>query len=346
MRKWLALFVLFLSCVIVPEPAAQSPKPTVLVARMDAEDIAKLREAVPEARIVPVADEAQALKHIAKADALVGIVSQDLIKKGKRLRWVHVYSAGVDRYRYPELVAADFTFTNSKVIQGPNVADQAMALLLVLTRRIHDAVRAQPQHDWRGSRNAVRDAKRGPVELDGKTALVVGLGGIGTAIGQRAKGFGMKVVGIKRDTSQKPDWVESVHTSDALPELLPQADVVFVAVPLTDETEGMIGKDAFAAMKDGAFLVNIARGKIIDTDAMVDAIKAGRLGGVGLDVTDPEPLPAEHPLWDLPDVVITPHVGGTSDRVWVRRFELTQRNLESFVAGKPLENVVDKKAGY
>lgn len=346
MRKLLAFLLLLLSCVVLPESSAQQPGPTVLVARMDEADIAKLRAAVPGAKIIPVDDEQEALANVAKADALVGIVTEELVQKGKRLKWIHVYSAGVDRYRFPALVESDITFTNSKVIQGPNVADQAMALLLVLTRRVHDAIRAAPEKDWRGMRNSIRESGKRPVELHDKTALVIGLGGIGTAIGERARGFGMKVVGIKRNTSEKPDWVESVHTADALPELLPNADVVFLAVPLTRETEGMYGTDEFAAMKDGAFLVNIARGKIIDTDAMLAAAQTGRLGGIGLDVTDPEPLPPDHPLWDQPDVVITPHMGGTSDRVWERRFELTSRNLDAFVKGEAMENVVDKKSGY
>lgn len=345
MKKFLA-FLLLLSCAIATPTVAKKSPPKILVTRLDADEVEQLQQAVPGAKIVAADGEADALTKVRDADALVGTLSPELVRAGKKLRWVHVYSAGVDRYQFPELVDSDITFTNSKVIQGPNVGDQAMALLLVLTRRMHDTLAGQQAKDWRGTRERIRQAPRGPVELDGKTALVVGLGGIGDAIAKRAHGFGMTVKGIKRRVTDPPPHVASIHTGDELHALLPEADVVFIALPLTPETEGLYGAKEFGLMKDGAFLINIARGKIVDTEAMMAAVKSGRLGGVGLDVTDPEPVPPEHPLWTLPDVVITPHMGGTSDGVWARRKDLVRRNAEAFVAGQPLENVVDKKAGY
>ncbi len=338
-RLFVCLLVL-LSCVITPASTAKAPPPTILVAGLADAEVAGLREAAPGVSLIAVADEEEALQHIDGADAVVGVVSEELLRRGEKLQWVHVYSAGVDRYRFPALVDRGISFTNSKILQGANVADQAMALLLVLTRRVHLAVRRPG--DFRGVRASSRDA----IELSGKTALVVGLGGIGTAIAERAAGFGMKVVGIKRTLDDKPEFVASIHRPDELLKLLPQADVVFLAVPLTAKTTGLIGAEEFAAMKEGAYIVNIARGRVIETDALVAALDSGRLAGAGLDVTEPEPLPADHPLWSQPNAVITPHMGGTSDRVSERRIELVKRNIRHFVAAEPLENVVDKAEWY
>jgi phosphoglycerate dehydrogenase-like enzyme len=315
----------------------------VVVGRFDAAQVAELREVVPRAKFVRVESADEAMKHIADAEVLIGILSQDLVRAGKKLKWVQVLSAGVDRYRYAELVESDVVLTNGKVIQGANVGDQAMALLLTLTRRIQYAVR---QKSWENRRDWYAD-EGGAIELEGKKALVVGLGGIGTAIARRCYGFGMTVTGVDIDLEKGDrDFVEAIHPPEKLDELLPEADVVVLAVPLTPKTHGMMGTEQFAAMKKGSYLVNIARGKVIDTNALVEAIKAGTFGGVGLDVTDPEPLPSDHVLWTFPNVVITPHVGGASDQLVHRRLALVKENLRRFVAGEPLRNVVDKKKGY
>jgi phosphoglycerate dehydrogenase-like enzyme len=335
------LSLLIVSCLLTPTIDARAPGPKVLVAWFSAEQVAALQRAVPEARLVAVSGVEDARAHVADADALVGVVDPELVRTGKKLRWVQVLSAGVDRYRFPELVESDIVLTNAKVIQGPNVADQAMALLLVLTRRVHHAVR---RRDWE---REPYYAEGGAVELEGKSALVLGTGGIGTAIARRAHGFGMRVVGVDVDTDVGTrTFIEAIEPPDRLHALLPGADVVFVAVPLTPQTEGMIGEAELARMKDGAYLVNIARGKIVDTDALVDAMRRSKLAGAGLDVTEPEPLPPNHPLWDLENVVVTPHVGGASDGVTARRLALVEDNLRRFVAGQPLVNVVDKQAGY
>lgn len=302
-----------------------------------------LREAAPGVEVVAAADPETALREVVDADALIGVPDDAMIKAGKNLKWVQVYSAGVERYLFPSLRESDIVLTNAKVIQGPNVADQAMALLLVLTRKLNIAMQHRGQ--WREGRAAAANA--GPIELEGKTALVLGLGGIGTAIAERAAGFGMRVIGTARHPNRPhPAFVEAVFGPSDMLQKLGEADVVFVAVPLTEDTEGMLDAEAFAACKEGAYVVNIARGKVIDSDALLAALESGRLAGAGLDVTDPEPLPPEHPLWKRDDVVISPHMGGSSDRVSERRTELIEDNLRAFATGQPLRNVVDKGSGY
>ncbi len=317
----------------------------IVVGRLSGEQVSKLQKTVPGAKLIAVGSSAEALTQIEDADALIGFADEALVRKGKRLRWIQVLSAGVDRYRYKALVDSDITLTNAKIIQGPNVADQAMALLLVLTRQVHRAVRLGPKDGWDNTRTALRAGKT--IELAGKLMLVVGYGGIGSAIAERGHGFGMRIEAIDpKPEKPHPTWVEAIHLPQNLLEALPRADVVVVAVPLTAETENMFNTEAFAAMKTGSYLVNIARGKVVDTPALMHALESGKLAGAGLDVTEPEPLPQGHPLWQLDNVVITPHMGGTSDQVMERRLELVEHNLRAFVAGEALRNVVDKRRGY
>jgi phosphoglycerate dehydrogenase-like enzyme len=215
-------------------------------------------------------------------------------------------------------------------------------MLLALTRDlpVHLAGRAQ------GSWNREGSGVLRPIALKDRTLLVVGLGGIGTEIARRGHGFDMHVLGIRRGDDPAPEFVERIGKPQDLVALLPQADVVAIAVPLTAETTRLFDRAAFAAMKPGSFLVNIARGQVVDTDALLAALTSGKLAGACLDVTDPEPLPKNHPLWKLPNVVITPHVSSTSELTDDRRWALFRENLRRFDAGEPLLNVVDKRAGY
>jgi phosphoglycerate dehydrogenase-like enzyme len=214
-------------------------------------------------------------------------------------------------------------------------------MLLVLTRDLKYYVDPANRGTWnrRGSGTT-------PVALQGRTLLVVGLGGIGSEVARRGKGFGMHVVATRRSDVPPPPYVDHQAKPDALMTLLPEADVVALCVPLTDETEGMIAAEQLGAMKPDAYLVNVGRGRLVDTDALVGALEAGHLAGVCLDVTDPEPLPPDHPLWRFDNVVITPHMSGRSALTMERWQKLYRENLRRFAAGEPLLNVVDKQAGY
>ena len=317
--------------------AAQNKK--VVVTGLRAEAIEELKAAAPGVTLVAAEEDARLAAEVADADALLGTISPRLLAAGKRLKWVQIYSAGVERYLTPELRASSVVVTNCKIIQGPNIADHAMALLLALTRALNRTLPAQAREEW--TRGQYR-----MIELPGKTAVIIGLGGIGMQIAQRASGFGMRVIGVDPKDIPYTALVAKVVPPDRLDAVLPEADVVFVSAPLTPQSQGMMGARQFELMKKGAYFIAVSRGKLYSTEALVKALDSQRLAGAGLDVTDPEPLPKGHPLWKFPNVLITPHVAGNSDRVQERRMALLKENLRRFAAGEPLVNVVDKQKGY
>jgi phosphoglycerate dehydrogenase-like enzyme/glyoxylase-like metal-dependent hydrolase (beta-lactamase superfamily II) len=337
-----------------PSPTKDSPgwtKPKrIIVPNLMPSRLAELKAIAPEVFFVPVKTIEEAVKEAGDADAVLGYCSQDLIKAGKKLRWVQVSSAGVDKYLFPELTKSEVVLTNTQKIYGPNVADQAFALLLSLTRGLNKAMHPNltsgigPKDDshWNWLKKDV-DAQ----ELHGKTMLVVGLGGVGTQVAKRAHGFGMRVVAIDpNDKMERPDFVFGIYPPAKLLELLPQADVVVLACPLTEQTRGLFGKQQFDAMKPTAYFINVARGPVTKTDDLVAALKAHKIAGAGLDVTDPEPLPNDHALWSLPNAVISPHLGGNSAGAMERQWRLFRENVRRFVAGERLLCVVDKEKGY
>jgi len=317
--------------------AAQSKK--VLVTGLRAEAIQELRAAAPGVTLVTAEGEERLAAEAADADGILGTITPKLLAAGKKLRWVQIYSAGVERYLTPELRASPVVVTNCKIIQGPNIADHALAMLLALTRNLHRTWTAQAREEW--TRRQYR-----MIELQGKTAVIVGLGGIGMQIAQRASGFGMRVIGVDPKDIPYTPLVAKVVPPDRLDTVLPEADVVFVAAPLTPESQGMVGPRQFELMKKGSYFIAVSRGKLYNTEALVKALDSQHLAGAGLDVTDPEPLPKGHPLWKFPNVLITPHIAGQSDRVQERRMALLKENLRRFAAGEPLLNVVDKQKGY
>ena len=265
---------------------------------------------------------------------------ENFLTADSKLRWIQSNSAGVEGFlEIPDLRDSDITLTNAKIIQGPEIADHAFALLLNFTRNIK-AFNAQMPEGWNTDRALPM------IELRGKTALVIGLGGIGTQIAQRAAAFGMTVIGVDPKDIPIHRDVAYVGKPDELDDLLPRADVVFSSVPHTPATEGMIGARQFELMKQDVYFINISRGKIVDTDALVAALESGKVRAAGLDVTDPEPLPTGHPLWTMSNVTITPHLATISDRLEERRTALLRDNITRFATGRPLRNVVDKQAGY
>jgi phosphoglycerate dehydrogenase-like enzyme/glyoxylase-like metal-dependent hydrolase (beta-lactamase superfamily II) len=325
-------------------PAWSAPK-KVAVAGMDDAQLAALRRVAPGVELVPLPREPGAAgAAIADADALIGACSAALLDAGRKLRWVQVGSAGVERHvGLPRIASREVCLTNAQRLYGPEIADHAVGMLLALTRALPAALDNQ-----RGARGWELPAAAGDamVELRGKRALVAGLGGIGREIAQRLAAFGARVVATEARPKPPPSYVERVGGPDALLELAKDADFVFVCTPLTKETEKLFDARFFAAAKPGARLVNVARGRCVDTEALVAALKSGRLAGAALDVTDPEPLPPDHELWKLGNVIVTPHDAATSDAAEARQFLLCRENLRRFVAGEPLLSVVDPSAGY
>jgi phosphoglycerate dehydrogenase-like enzyme len=323
---------------------SQITEPLVYFARDMAPDrLEALAREVPSVRIVAGLSRDQALIRAGEAFGADSFyATPEFLRAAKRLRWVQSRSAGVERVlAIPELRDRDeVVLTNFRAVHGPVIADHVFGLLLTLTRDLAAANDAKRDGKW------VREPKLERIGLEGRTMLVVGLGGIGTEIARRASGFGMRVIATRRGDDRAPDFVERVGKPNELLAMLPEADVVAIAVPLTSETQGMFGPEAFAAMRKGSYLINIARGQVVSTDALVEALQSGHLGGAGLDVTDPEPLPAGHVLWSLPNVVITAHVAGDAELTDQRAGAIELENLRRFGAGDPLLNVVDKKAGY
>ena len=328
---------------LLPPLAALQKRPKIVVMNHPSVELAELKAAAPAAEWIPVSGPQAALKYIADADALMGHLTVDLVRAGKRLRWIQVYGAGVDEYRFPELVESDIVLTNCKIIQGPEIADHAFALLLDLTRRLHAII--PRRHEEQPLRHLFTGDNT-PIELNGKRALIIGLGGIGMQIAQRAAAFGMEVYALDPKDIPYVHFVEKVDPPDRLHDRLPTADVVFMSVPLTRETQGMIGGPEFAMMKRGAYFVCVGRGKTYDAHALAQALQAKRLAGAGVDVTDPEPLPQGHPLWKCENVIITPHVATRSYNVLKRRAQLLKENARRFLEGAPLLHVVDKQKGY
>jgi phosphoglycerate dehydrogenase-like enzyme len=316
-----------------------------LASRLGDDEIAVLANLAPNLRIVKPASRAEALALAPEAHGVeVSWATPEFLAAAPNLHWVQATSAGVDRYmNMSELRDNDqIVFTNMQGMHGPTIADHVMGMLLMLTRDLRTHAQDARRGEWQRGGSEVFE----PIALEGRTMLVVGLGGIGREVAKRAKGFGMTVWATKRTPTEPPFYVDRQETGDQLMAMLPEADVVVLCVPLTEETRGMIGTEAFAAMTPGSYLINIARGPVVDTDALMLALQNGTLAGAGLDVTDPEPLPAGHPLWQIPNVLITPHVaarsGLTSDD-WTR---LYRENLHRFAQGNPLLNVVDKQVGY
>lgn len=330
----------------IPEGTAVEARPrlTVLSGGLPEAMVARLKEEAPNLEIINGLNRQTALEHAARAHAIdTRLLSPELLAAAPNLVWVHALSAGVDRFVSIEPLRENdrILLTNSRAAHGPAIADHVMAMLLSLTRNLPFYEAAQRAGRWSREEPPTRS-----IALQDRTMLVVGLGGIGAEVAQRAHAFGMKIIATRRTDAPSPDFIARTGRPQDLPALLPEADVVVICVPLTPETQGLFNAAAFEAMKPGAILINIARGKVVETDALLAALKSGRLAGAGLDVTDPEPLPEGHALWTTPNVLITPHIAADAQLTEDRVLALYEDNLRRFAAGQPLQNLVDKHAGY
>ena len=281
----------------------------------------------------------EALREIVDTDVVLGGFNRSLFENAKQLKWVQVLSAGVDGLLFPEFVKSDVILTSAKGFVGPHLADQTWALLLGLLRGVGRSVR---ERTW-DNRMSIRLATW---ELSEQTLGIVGLGGTGIDVARRAQGFDMRVIAVDPEAVEAPSFVHEVWKMDRFHELLAESDVVAICAPLTPETHGMFDDAAFEQMKSHALLINVTRGKIVDGLALIRALTSGSIGGAGLDVTPEEPLPTDSPLWDMPNVIITPHVAGGSPIRLDRSVGLFCDNLERLLVGKPLLSVIDKEKGY
>ena len=261
-----------------------------------------------------------------------------------RLRWAHTASAGVSAGLVEAVRGSGVVLTNAAGVYAEPMADTVLAMMLHFARGLDVAVRAQAERRWD---KAPFDASDAPVrELAECTVGIVGLGGIGRAVARRAVALGMRVVATRRRDAAGPDGVEVFSGADALDRILPRCDYLVLAVPQTAETRAMVGARELALLPTRAVLINVARGGVVDEEALTEALAAKRLRGAGLDVFAREPLPEESRLWSLPNVLVTPHVSGASHRFWRRQTDLITANIQRYAAGEPLLNTVDLQAGY
>ncbi len=293
--------------------------------------------------IVAVSSLEEALTQAGSAGAIIGFCNDELLAAAPHASWVQIYSAGADRcVTSPKFMSGDVVLTNMQKMSSPVIAEHAIAMMFALLRKLPAYMEDRGSGEW----NRSEPYTRGMTTAHGKTMLVLGLGGIGTEIARRGSALGMRVIATRNSSREGPDFVDYVGLSDEILTLAQEADVIVNALPLTDKTRGLLGKEFFAAVQTRApYFINVGRGATVDTDALLAALQDGRLAGAGLDVTDPEPLPPEHGLWQADNVIITPHVSGRgSDRNRYRLLVL--ENIRRYLAGDALLNVVDAGRGY
>jgi phosphoglycerate dehydrogenase-like enzyme len=306
-----------------------------------------LKSAAPGVEIVGVANADELAKQAGSADAIIGgddaVCDERVLAAAKHLRWVAVMSAGVEScLGKPALEKPGLITTNMRAVAGPVMAEHTLALMFALSRSLQLSMQRQATGEgW--NRNF---STAPPQALTDKTLLVAGLGGIGTEVARRAHALGMKVIATRNSSHEGPDYVSYVGLSDELPTLISQADVVVSALPLVPATTNLFDAKMFARMKKTAFFINVGRGGSVVTDDLVAALNAGTIAGAGLDVTEPEPLPDDHPLWKAKNVVITPHISAQSDLGQGVRAMIYREQVRRFVAGDKLLSVVDFKKGY
>ncbi len=317
-------------------------QPEKIVVRASEELVAELRQAYPDIEIIGVESQDEAIANAAGADAVIGFCSQDMLAAARDAVWIAIFSAGADRcVPLGPVKSGKVVLTNMQKMSSPVLAEHAVVMMASLARGLIRHSKWMETGQWR------RDAagREGMRTVAGSRLLVIGLGGIGTEVARRGAALGMHVSGTRRSSREGPDFVDYVGLSSELHELVAEADFIVNALPLTGETRGVIDKNVFAAAKAGAFYVSIGRGATTVTDDLIAALESGHIAGAGLDVTDPEPLPAGHPLWQMENVIITPHISGTGGGR-ERHDTLLRENIRRYVAGDALYNVVDPERGY
>jgi phosphoglycerate dehydrogenase-like enzyme len=297
---------------------------------------------MPGVEVIAARNEADAIANAEGADAIIGWCSERVISAATDAIWAQIFSAGAERCMSTARIKnGSVVLTNMQKMSSPVIAEHVIALTLGLARQLPHYAGNMTSGEWRRSSGITG----GMQSVAGKTMLVVGLGGIGTEVARRAAALDMRVIGTRRSSREGPEFVEYVGLSNELLELAATADFIVVTLPLTAETTGLLDGEFFKAVKRGAVLINVGRGGTIVTDDLVAALESGQIAGAGLDVTDPEPLPADHPLWQMDNVLITPHVAGRGGNR-VRHAILLKENLRRFAAGDALLNVVDPELGY
>lgn len=302
--------------------------------RLEDRWVERIQSAFPELRIVNVTSEEEALAEIPEADVLYGQITPDLLRAAHQLKWVQADRIGMEHYIFPELAESDVILTNVRGTFSDHIANHVWAYILAFARGLHRYIRRQVEHVWRPGDETMY--------LPECTLGIIGLGGIGREVAKRASVFGLRVIAVDPRPTHAAEDVMEGWPPDRLDDLLRESDFVVICAPHTPETERMIGAAQLAMMKPTAYLINIGRGVIVNLSALTDALRAGKIAGAALDVFEIEPLPADHPLWDMENVILTPHVAGAGPYVQDRRIDVFLENMRRFSAGEMLATVVDK----
>ena len=311
------------------------------------QNLDRLLDAHPRVRVERTYDKDQFTELVKQVDAVIFQSTfrfpPEVFKPDSRLRWIHLATAGVNQALTPELIGADqVIFTSSKGPMGSLMAEHAVMLMLALARDLRGYLDSQAKHFWSRHDYVVPFMS----QMLGKTIAILGVGSFGGSLARICKvGFGMKVLGMARTSSSNPHVDRYFHRTE-LNAALAQADVVALCLPITPATEKTIDAEALAAMKPTAYLINVARGGLVDEEALIDALQDGRIAGAGLDTTTVEPLPEDSPLWALPNVIITPHVGPGTDALGESLVDFWCENIRRFAENEPLLGIVDRHAGY
>ena len=276
------------------------------------------------------------------ADVLMGYPNRESFLSAKKLRWLHCPGTGIDKLmEIPELVDSDVVVTNARGPHADPIAAHGMAMVLTFSHHLRNLWDDQKEKKW-----DLKSYDNRMISLQGDVMGIFGLGDIGSAIAKRATAFGMKVYGVDKDISTKPEGVDAIWNVDKLGDLLEISDWFIVAAPYTSETHHVLNKDLLPSIKMGSRLIVLSRGGIVDELALIEMLRSGRISGAALDVTEIEPLPSNSPLWDHPNVVISPHVSALTSEMWDGRREIFKENLRRFLSNKPFLYTCDKQMGY
>ena len=306
----------------------------------------RLRQEFPQLEVVDLKGYSGVDEQIKDAEVVIAwSLRPAQVKSAKKLRWVHSTAAAVHQLIFPELVDSDIILTNGRDVHGPVVAEHVIALIFALAKKIPQAIRFQQEHTW--GQTALWETPPRPREISGATVGLVGLGSIGRTAAKHAAALGMRVIASREHPDKPtPPEVSEIFSPAQLDKLLAQSDYVVLAAPVTPGTHHLIDAKRLSQMKPDAYLINVGRGSLVDHTALAAALRNQTIGGAALDVFDKEPLAADSPLWDLENLLITPHTAGLTEKLWERNYALIAENLRRYLAHKPLLAIVDKKKGY
>ncbi len=305
----------------------------------------RLQQAFPQVKVVNLPDYKHVDEEIIDSDiAIAWSIRPEQIKSAKQLRWIHSPAAAVHQLMFPELINSNIILTNAREVHGPVVAEHVIALIFALAKKIPGSVILQQKHIW--GQQILWDEVPRVREVANATVGLIGLGSIGRAVAKNAKALGMHVIAVREHPEKGAEGADEILGPAKIDYVFQQADYILLAAPVTENTKAIANAERLAMMKRDACLINVGRGPLVDEPALADALRASKIGGAALDVFPKEPLAADSPLWDLPNLLITPHTAALTDKLWERHYALFSENLRRYLHGETLLAVVDKRKGY